>query len=509
MIVLIFFLMVIAIIASFLIRKYDIWCGVIFFFGLLCMVFSNVVYMKTLTNVNLNVGKTDWLIIKMADWFPLSISGLRRVSLLGEVCVLMFFTLISIKRVKKTVRGVVAVLSILLIGGYTYFSLPDVMFHFYLQVNSGEAEIANRAERVLAIIQQVKYIGLAWIMLSPYIFLINKYRATDFIIIRKSILDVMLLVAGCEMLLTFCMTLNIINDFTKVSFGVFYKDNLPEVYEVQGYMLLSVALLVVLGSIFVVKRNLTERNYTKIDVGRIYKKDVLDKNIRMILHTYKNMFFAVRQLSDRNLYDETLSENSVGLISEIHDISEKALYGITKQMEMISQLNVSTEQFEISDSINQAMDKFLADEKSLVRVCYPAEEKLINSDAFYLSEAIYNILKNAIEAVSDEKNAEVVISVQYEEKWFLIEIADNGCGMNHQMLNEIFKPLISYKNGRDNWGIGLYYSYKIIRTLKGYVYVQSKLGEGTKFQIYLPQNIEKHLLKNKTAIKLKGNTENE
>lgn len=230
-------------------------------------------------------------------------------------------------------------------------------------------------------------------------------------------------------------------------------------------------LIVISSCILVLRGKVTSVYFLKANIKGIYGKNKVDKNIKMVLHSYKNMFFAIRQLSDDNMYGGNLPKDAESMISTIHSIADNAVYGLTKQIEMLNKLNIEIENFKISESIHMALDKCTPEEKNIISVDYRTDECAINSDAFYLSDAVYNILKNSVDAVAERNDAAIGITVKYEDNWFLIDITDNGCGIERAKMKEIFKPFISYKNGSGNWGIGLYYAYRIINTLKGYIYV--------------------------------------
>ena len=54
------------------------------------------------------------------------------------------------------------------------------------------------------------------------------------------------------------------------------------------------------------------------------------------------------------------------------------------------------------------------------------------------------------------------------------------------MQKQIFKPLVSTKQGSNNWGIGLYYAKKIVKSHNGHIFVESSPNKYTKFEIFLP-----------------------
>ena len=89
------------------------------------------------------------------------------------------------------------------------------------------------------------------------------------------------------------------------------------------------------------------------------------------------------------------------------------------------------------------------------------------------------------------RNPRISVTVYSEGNWFLFEVYDNGAGIDKKIQRRIFKPLVSGKSGSKNWGIGLYYVSKIVSAHKGYIFLESKPGQYTKFQIYLPKLLNK------------------
>ena len=167
MIALTFLLLIGCLAAAIYSRQYYMWCGTIFLFGLLCMVFSNAMYMQILTNVHFNSVSPDSFIIRIANIFSLSVSNIRIISLIGEIIILVFFTLILTKQIRK--KALFYVISAVCICFYLWSELPNVMFSFWLKINSASEETVRRAEMLLNIIQITRYLMMVYFLAAPYV----------------------------------------------------------------------------------------------------------------------------------------------------------------------------------------------------------------------------------------------------------------------------------------------------------------------------------------------------
>jgi signal transduction histidine kinase len=71
-----------------------------------------------------------------------------------------------------------------------------------------------------------------------------------------------------------------------------------------------------------------------------------------------------------------------------------------------------------------------------------------------------------------------------DENAISIEIRDNGTGIQKEALEKIFSPF--YTTKREGSGLGLFLAYQIIAKHGGAIQVESDLGQGTLFKVYLP-----------------------
>jgi signal transduction histidine kinase len=118
-------------------------------------------------------------------------------------------------------------------------------------------------------------------------------------------------------------------------------------------------------------------------------------------------------------------------------------------------------------------------------------------DKRQMEQVFINLLNNAVDSIKNSGeikislNKEIVESELENEKneRIAISIEDNGIGIKDDYIDKIFNPFFSTKSKAQGTGLGLAITKAIVVRHKGKINVTSNEGKGTKFQIYLPINV--------------------
>jgi signal transduction histidine kinase len=116
------------------------------------------------------------------------------------------------------------------------------------------------------------------------------------------------------------------------------------------------------------------------------------------------------------------------------------------------------------------------------------KEIALTCDKIKIQQVLFNILKNAVEAI--EKEGQIKINCKTEGTTVNISIADTGCGILATNLGQLFTPFFTTKAHIGGTGLGLSISHRIIERHGGKISVKSVPGKGSEFIIMLPDNIE-------------------
>lgn len=237
------------------------------------------------------------------------------------------------------------------------------------------------------------------------------------------------------------------------------------------------------GTSFTVFRDITE----KLQMDEQYKQtemlNVLGELAASIAHEIKNPLTSVKgfiqllqgkidgysmyfniMMAELERIDSTINE--LLILAKPQAVQYKNTNIIKIMQETIELLQVQT----LMDNIKIKTD-FKQDDISLY--CEPN----------HLRQVFINILKNAIEV--SKKNSSVLVGISIEtEKYIKISITDFGTGIPEQRLKKLGEPF--YTTKERGTGLGLMVSFKIIKEHGGKIKVESEVGKGTTFHIFLP-----------------------
>ena len=98
-----------------------------------------------------------------------------------------------------------------------------------------------------------------------------------------------------------------------------------------------------------------------------------------------------------------------------------------------------------------------------------------------MKQVLINLLVNARQALDEVERPKVEVSTRIEDGDLLIDLADNGTGIEEDNLLQIFNPFFTTK--AEGTGLGLAIAHQIVENHAGTLTVTSSLGEGTTFKI--------------------------
>jgi anti-sigma regulatory factor (Ser/Thr protein kinase) len=103
-----------------------------------------------------------------------------------------------------------------------------------------------------------------------------------------------------------------------------------------------------------------------------------------------------------------------------------------------------------------------------------------------LTQAVFNLVQNATNAIAGRAEPRIVISALRDEEGFIrLSVTDNGVGMTDEVKNRCIEPFFTTKTRTFSTGLGLSLVHGIIQRAGGKIHIDSAVGRGTTFTLIL------------------------
>ncbi len=208
------------------------------------------------------------------------------------------------------------------------------------------------------------------------------------------------------------------------------------------------------------------------------------------LVTISTFFQLLPQKRDDSEFMDSFSRLAFSETERIRRLTRELLdYGKPKEIQF------RLEDFNILVTRVVLLIKLEAEKKKIILQSVLAGDlPRIHMDPDQIRQVILNILLNAIDATGE--GGSITIGTRYihadqKDEYAQVWIKDTGEGIAKEEIDKIFDPFFTTKHSsieREGTGLGLSISHQIIKEHKGFINVESTLGKGTTFLIYIPVN---------------------
>lgn len=234
--------------------------------------------------------------------------------------------------------------------------------------------------------------------------------------------------------------------------------------------------------------NVMQENRRKVEAERADLQSLVSD----ISHQTKTPIANLKMLNDtmltRNISGETRREFLQAAVNQL-DKLDFLIQAMVKTSRLeTGVITLEKKEALISETLVTAINGILASmEKKQISLSVDCPEELsIVHDRRWTSEALFNLLDNAVKYTP--AGGSIRITVSCLELYMRIDVTDTGRGIPENVQGTIFKRFFREESVHDveGIGIGLYLVREIITMQGGYVKVASKIGKGSTFSVFLP-----------------------
>lgn len=409
-----------------------------------------------------------------------------------SVAVIMLADLMALTSTTHINNGL-KILWISVVALFVFINLPEVKYHIMLKIHHISNGNYQLWQYIKASLGNISKSIVAASLLMPICCIIANYRMTH-IEYKHLCLNVtmanLVIIDIFEVMLFFILPTKYMAPWNLDEMG--FPEETVDIYAEfisQRHLSLILAVMfitLVICLVFVYTKPLKFFSKGKITNNRIIKN--LNQNTLMLFHAYKNSFWGISQLSEQAIESPEIAAENLKIIKASSEASYKA---VCRAMRMMS---FSKDKSDIIDLVEFVYKEIAAvrTENIKVNVNIPYDTVYIKIGEEHLSEILKNIFQNSVDAINikDSVKGEINVSMHCEPGSAEIKITDNGIGMKHAILKQIFCMFNSTKHSNYHFGVGLNFAYTAMNAYNGHISIKSKYGEYTTVTLLFPTAVK-------------------
>ncbi|NBB83930.1 MAG: response regulator, partial [Alphaproteobacteria bacterium] len=247
----------------------------------------------------------------------------------------------------------------------------------------------------------------------------------------------------------------------------------------------------------------TERRNLEVQFAQSQKMQAVGQLAGGIAHDFNNLLTAMIGFCDLLLLRHKPGDASFGDIMQIKQNANRAANLVRQLLAFSRQQTLQPRILTVTDVLAELSNllRRLIGENIELKMTHGRDLGPVRVDQGQLEQVIINLAVNARDAMAGGGRLTIATSnvtvdqarrVAGDEMppgdYVAIEVVDSGHGIPPDIKDRIFDPFFSTKEVGSGTGLGLSTVYGIVRQTGGYVDVESQLGQGARFTIYLPRH---------------------
>ncbi len=247
--------------------------------------------------------------------------------------------------------------------------------------------------------------------------------------------------------------------------------------------------------------DVTEKKKIQNQLNQSQKMQAIGTLAGGVAHDFNNILSAIFGYTDLALMK---AKNDSGIEKYLHEIvnaGERAKDLVNQILTVARKKDKMKVSFSVANTTNEALKLLRSSFPSTIDINQKIESKsLVTGDPSQIHQILMNLCTNALHALEEKGGllevsvSDVIFSSKYRDKnsklspgnYAKIVVFDNGIGISNDKIKSIFEPYYTTKKPGEGTGLGLAIVHGIVEAHNGEILVDSTLGKGTTFTVYLP-----------------------
>ncbi|MCZ2102379.1 MAG: HAMP domain-containing histidine kinase [Chitinophagales bacterium] len=245
-----------------------------------------------------------------------------------------------------------------------------------------------------------------------------------------------------------------------------------------------------IGTLIDEYNNLTQELEDSVSLLAKTERDIAWREMaKQVAHEIKN------PLTPMKLNIQYLERTTKESPERAHEMIQKISSSLIEQIDNLSQIasefsnfatmpQATNEKISLNEIVETIHDLFRKRDDMDINMIEPIDDLYIFADKNHLVRILNNLLKNAIQAIPDDRRGRIEIELKRQENDALIRISDNGTGIPDHMKDKVFTPNFTTKSS--GTGLGLAIASNMVDSFNGRIYFETRPGKGTDFYLSIP-----------------------
>ena len=253
--------------------------------------------------------------------------------------------------------------------------------------------------------------------------------------------------------------------------------------------------------------NVSARKVLEDQLVQSQKMQAIGQLAAGVAHDFNNLLTAIRLNTDELLQRHPVGDPSYPELQNINTTGARAAALVKKLLTFSRKATRRMERLDVTDTLSDMVVTLrqTLGERAQLKVIHARGLPPVMADKSQIDTVLMNLCVNARDAMEDQgggiitirsallpqsevKDAQLaeVLTAIPGDNFVVISVEDTGTGMPDEVKSKIFEPFFTTKEQGKGTGLGLATVYGIVQQTGGHLTVESKLGKGTAFKIYLP-----------------------
>ncbi len=249
--------------------------------------------------------------------------------------------------------------------------------------------------------------------------------------------------------------------------------------------------------------DLTEKKNLEKQFTQSQKMQAVGQLAGGIAHDFNNLLTAMIGFCDLLLSRHVAGDPSFGDIMQIKQNANRAANLVRQLLAFSRRQTLQPKRLDLRDVVTDVSHllRRLMGANIELKIDHARELWETKVDLGQIEQVLINLVVNARDAMKETGGVVTIETLNKTTKrkkrmgtedlpngeWVLLKVTDTGTGIPDEILERIFDPFFTTKGIGEGTGLGLSTVYGIVRQTNGYIGVDTKIGKGTTFNIYLPR----------------------